>query len=35
MVAILTMESTKQELIPDWEKDLPLDAKTPAPAAAD
>lgn len=35
MVAILTMESTKQELIPDWEKDLPLDAQTPDPAAAD
>ena len=35
MAAILTMESTKQELIPDWEKDLPLDAQTPAPAAAD
>jgi len=32
MVAIISMESTKQELIPDWEKDLPNEAQTPAPA---
>ena len=32
MVAIFTMESTKQVLIPDWEKSLPQEAQTPAPA---
>ena len=32
MVAIISMESTKQELIPDWEKDLPNEVQTPAPA---
>lgn len=37
VVAIFTMESTKNELIPDWEDDLPEDAKMPdlAPAPAD
>ena len=37
MVAIITMESTKNELIPDWEDDLPQDAREPAavPAPAD
>lgn len=36
MIAIFTMESTKNELIPDWEDDLPADARTPdlAPAPA-
>jgi MFS family permease len=32
MFAIFTMESTKQVLIPDWEKSLPQEAQTPAPA---
>ena len=32
MVAILTMESTKRVLIPDWEQSLPQEAQTPAPA---
>ena len=32
MAAIFTMESTKQELIPDWEKSLPQEAQSPAPA---
>ena len=32
MITIISMESTKQELIPDWEKDLPKEAQTPAPA---
>ena len=32
MAAIFTMESTKRELIPDWEKSLPQEAQTPAPA---
>ena len=32
MVAIFTMESTKHMLIPDWEKSLPQEAQTPAPA---
>jgi len=32
MVAILSMESTSRELIPDWEQSLPQDAQTPAPA---
>ena len=32
MVAIFTMESTKQVLIPDWEESLPQEAQTPAPA---
>ena len=36
MVAIITMESTKNELVPEWEDDLPADARElaaePAPA---
>ncbi|GIT42551.1 MAG: hypothetical protein Ct9H300mP11_04870 [Chloroflexota bacterium] len=37
MVAIITMESTKRELVPEWEDDLPADAREPviAPSAAD
>ena len=37
MVAIITMESTKNELIPEWEDDLPQHAReqAPAPAPAD
>lgn len=35
MLAIFTMESTKRVLIPDWEKSLPEEAQTPAPASAD
>jgi MFS family permease len=32
MFAIILMESTKRELIPDWEDSLPQEAQTPAPA---
>ena len=32
MLAIFAMESTKRVLIPDWEKSLPQEAQTPAPA---
>jgi MFS family permease len=32
MMAIFAMESTKRVLIPDWEKSLPQEAQTPAPA---
>ena len=32
MMAIFAMESTKQVLIPDWEKSLPQEAQPPAPA---
>ena len=35
MAAIFSMESTKNELIPDWEQSLPQEAQTPAPASAD
>ena len=32
MFAIFMMESTKRVLIPDWERSLPQEAQTPAPA---
>ena len=35
MVAIISMESTKTELIPDWESDLPQEAQPAAPSPAD
>lgn len=35
MVAIISMESTKNVLIPDWEDDLPQETPTAAPAPAD
>ena len=32
MITIFFMESTKRVLIPDWERSLPQEAQSPAPA---
>ena len=34
VLIILTLETTKRELIPDWEDQLPPEARTPGPAPA-
>ena len=35
MIAILLMESTKEELIPNWEETLPEEARIPVAQSAD
>ena len=35
MIAILLMESTKEELIPNWEESLPEEARIPVAQSAD